>query len=84
LTGLSGDQTMSYTEFGDPTPFRGSQTMKVAIVGGQIRRGLSAFSIFSRNKILSVFFDASVVTQNTLSFSRITRALINLREGDYS
>jgi hypothetical protein len=31
-----------------------------------------------------VFFGASVVTQNTLSFSRITRSLNISRESDYS
>jgi hypothetical protein len=39
------------------------------------RGGLSGLSIFNRNKILSVYFGAIVVTQNTLSFLRITRAL---------
>jgi hypothetical protein len=47
--------------------------------------GVSQPSLFfSRNKILSIFFGASVVTQNTLNFSRITRVLSNSREGDYS
>jgi hypothetical protein len=92
LTGLGGGQTVGYTEVGGLTPLRGSQTTKVAEAGSltthcggwTTRGGLSALSIFSRNKILSIFFVASVVTQNTLSFSRIMRALSNSREGDYS
>jgi hypothetical protein len=66
---------MGYTEVGGLTPYRGGQTMKVVVDGGlttlcsgQTMRGLSAISIFSRNKILSVFFDDSVITQNTQFF----------------
>jgi hypothetical protein len=55
------------------------------LCGGQTRRGFSQPSLFfNRNKILSVCFGTSVVTQNTLSFSRITRVLSNFKEGDYS
>jgi hypothetical protein len=82
---------MGYTEVGGLTPFHDGQTMKVAeagglttLYGGQTTRDLSALSIFSRNRILSVF---SVLRQllRTLSiFSRITGALSDSREGDYS
>jgi hypothetical protein len=34
LTGLGGDQTVSYTEAGGLTPLCGGQTMKVAVAGG--------------------------------------------------
>jgi hypothetical protein len=91
LTGLGGGQTVGYTEVGsdsltwqsDHESCRGWQSDH-PLWRLDHEGGLSALSIFRRNKILSIFFVASVVTQNTLSFSRIMRALSNSREGDYS
>jgi hypothetical protein len=75
---------MGYIEVGGLTPFHGGHTTKVAVAGGlitlcggQTTRGSLSPLYFSRNKILSIFFGASV-------FSRIMRALSNSREGDYS
>jgi hypothetical protein len=79
---------MGYTEVGSLTPFCGGQTTKVAVAGGltmlyggQTTRG-SLSPIYFHFSIETIFFqylffDASVVIQNTLSFSRITRALSN-------